>query len=154
VLRLIPHTRTLWARIRQDWTQLSFFLYGGLVVHIIFIFDDYQQDEPWLIAAWLVLAAGCWFYLRSKDPTHRILILLGGASLAMWIVAAGKFYLVPFQNWHPWIENYPPKTERWFESLSMLADWVCLVVALLLPSLLKLLPQKHGALPEQGPVLA
>jgi hypothetical protein len=154
ILRLIPHTRALWARIRRDWTQLSFFLYGGLVFHIILIFDEYQQDEPWLIAAWLVLAAGCWLYLHTRGQTQRILILLCGATLAMWIVAAGKFYLVPFQKWGPWFERFPPDTERWFESLRTLADWFCLVVALLLPSLLKLLPQNLEKTPREDPILA
>ena len=142
LLRLIPHTRPLWKRVRQDWTQFSFFLYGGLVVHVILMFDEYQRDEPWLIAAWLVLAAGCWLYLHSNEPTQRILILLCGASLAMWIVAVGKWYLVPLQDWGPWFERYAPETERWFESLRTLADWFCLVIALLIPSALNLLPKK------------
>ena len=142
LLRLLPYTRSVWQRIRQDWTQFSFFLYGGLVIHIILIFDEYQHDESWLLAAWLVLAAGCWLYLHSNEPTQRILILLCGASLAMWIVAVGKWYLVPLQDWGPWFERYAPETERWFESLRTLADWFCLVVALLIPSLLNLLPKK------------
>ena len=154
ILRLLPHTRTLWKRIRQDWTQFSFFLYGGLVVHIILIFDEYQQDEPWLIAAWLILAAGCWLYLRSREQTQRVLILLGGATLAMWIVTAGKLYLVPLQNWGPWFERYPPEIERWFESGRTIADWLCLVITLLIPSLLNLLPGKQKMVPQEEPVPA
>ena len=152
ILRLLSHTRTLWKSIRQDWTQFSFFLYGGLVVHIILIFDEYQQDESWLIAAWLILAAGCWLYLRSREQTQRLLILLGGATLAMWIVAAGKLYLVPLQNWGPWFEWYPPETERWFESGRTIADWLCLVIALLMPSLLNLLPGKQKTIFQEESV--
>jgi hypothetical protein len=154
ILRLLPHTRTLWERIRQDWTQFSFFLYGGLVVHIILIFDEYQLDEPWLIAAWLVLTAGCWLYLYYREQNQRILILLGGATLAMWIVAAGKLYLVPLQNWEPWFERYPPETECWFESGRTIADWFCLVIALLIPLLLNLLPGKQNTTSQEELILA
>ena len=106
------------------------------------------------MAAWLVLAAGCWLYLHSSEPTQRILILLCGASLAMWIVTAGKLYLVPFQNWGPWFERYPPETERWFESLRTLADWFCLMVALLIPSVLNLIPGLQKPAPQEDPLPA
>jgi hypothetical protein len=154
LLRLWPHARSLWQRIRQDWTQFSFFLYGGLVIHIILIFDEYQQDELWMIAAWISLAIGCWLYLHSSEPTQRILILLCGATLAMWIVAVGKWFLVPLQNWGPWFEHYPPESERWFESLRTLVDWFCLVVALVIPALLNLLPQKPKLIQREEPIPA
>ena len=70
----------------------------------------------------------------------------------MWIVAAGKLYLVPLQNWGPWFERYPPETERWFESGRTIADWLCLVVALLIPSLLNLLPSKQKELSQEESV--
>jgi len=154
ILRIFPHTRALWERIRHDWTQLSFFMYGGLVVHIIFIFDEYQKDEPWLIATWLVLAVGSWLYLHSREQFQRILILLCGATLAMWIVTTGKWFLVPHQNWGPWFERFPPETERWFESGRTIADWLCFVVALLIPALLNLLPKKPKTGSNEDIVLA
>jgi hypothetical protein len=154
LLRLWPHTRALWQRIRQDWTQLSFFLYGGLVFQIILIFDEYQHDEPWMIAAWGCLGLGCWLYLRSREQKQRIIILLCGATLAMWIVAVGKWYLVPLQNWAEWFERYDPGAERWFEFGRTIADWCCLVIALLIPSLLTLLPRSQKTTPEEKPALA
>jgi hypothetical protein len=154
VLRLLPHTRAVWERIRQDWTQLSLIIYGGLVIHILLIFDEYQQEELWLIAAWLSLAVGCWLYFHSSEPTQRILILICGATLAMWIVGVGKWVLVPLQNWGPWFERYAPETERWFESLRTLADWFCLVVALVIPAILNLLPQNRQATPQEDPIPA
>jgi hypothetical protein len=137
LLRLLPHTHSLWQRIREDWTQLSFFLYGGLVVHVPLIFDEYQHDEPWMVAAWASLAVGAWLYLRSREQHQRTLSLLGGATVAMWIVAVGKWYLVPLQNWTVWFERYPPETERWFEAGRTVADWFCLVVAILVPALFR-----------------
>ena len=141
LLRLWPHTRPLWQHIRQDWTQLSFILYGGLILHVILIFDEYQGDQPWLIAAWICLGLGAWLYLRSKQHKARLIILLCGATLAMWIVALGKWMLVPQQNWEVWFQRFPPESERWFESLRTLADWFCLFIALLLPAFLSLLPK-------------
>lgn len=152
VLRLLPHTRTLWQRIRRDWTQLSFLLYGGVVVHITLILDEYQHDEPWMLAAWVSLAAGSWLYLRAREKYQRILILLAGATVAMWIVAVGKWYLVPLQNWTGWFERYAPETERWFEAGRTIADWFCLVVALLLPALLSLLRRTQGVTLQEDPV--
>jgi hypothetical protein len=141
LLRLWPHTRPLWQHIRQDWTQLSFILYGGLILHVILIFDEYQGDQPWLIAAWICLGLGAWLYLRSKQHKARLIILLCGATLAMWIVALGKWMLVPHQNWEVWFQRFPPESERWFESLRTLADWFCLFIAMLLPAFLSLLPK-------------
>jgi hypothetical protein len=34
LLRLLPPTRGVWRRIRADWTQLSYLLYGGIVFSI------------------------------------------------------------------------------------------------------------------------
>jgi hypothetical protein len=153
LLRLWPHARPLWQHVRQDWTQLSFILYGGLILHIILIFDEYQSDEPWLIAAWTCLGLGAWLYLRTKERRARLLILLCGATLAMWIVAIGKWVLVPQQSWEIWFEHYPAQTERWFESLRTIADWFCLTIALLLPSLLRWLPQDRNLIPEEEPAL-
>ena len=154
LLRLWKHTRPLWQQVQQDRTLLSFILYGGLVLNIIIIFDEYQGNGPWMAAAWLSLGIGGWFYLRARDQKQRLIILLCGATLAMWIVAVGKWMLVPSQNWHPWLEQHPADTERWFESLRTLADWLCLSVALLIPSLLNLFPQKHKVMAEEGSSLA
>lgn len=136
LLRLLPHTRTLWQRIRQDWTQLSFLIYGGLVFNTLLIFEEYQQVEPWQIAAWISLSIGCWLYLHAGEQYQRILILLCSATLAMWIVAAGKWFLVPHQNWPVNLE-----AERPFEALRTLASWICILAALMAPALLNLLPR-------------
>ena len=140
LLRLFPYTRSLWQRVRNDWTQLSFLVYGGIVLYILFIFDEYRQKELWSLASWIFLAIGCLLYLFSKEKYQRILTLLCGATLAMWIVAVGKWFLVPFQDWGPYLISHPPETERWFEFFRTMAEWVCIVIALLSPALLSFLP--------------
>ena len=140
LLRLLPYTRSLWWRVREDWTQLSFLVYGGIVLNILLIFNEYRQDELWSLASWIFLAIGCLLYLHSQEKYQRILILLCGATLAMWIVAVGKWVLVPIQVWGPYFESHPPETERWFEFYRTMAEWICIVIALLAPALLTLLP--------------
>jgi hypothetical protein len=141
ILRIFPRTRSLWQRIRLDWTQLSFLVYGGVILNILFIFEEYQHDEPWQIASWVILAVGCWLYLRSRDKRQRILILLGGVTLAMWVVAVGKWVLVPIQDWGPFFQRHPAETERWVEFWWTLAEWVGILIVLLIPALLGLLPR-------------
>ena len=68
LLRLLPYTRGVWQRIRADWTQLSFMLYGGMVFGVIIAFDEYRHEEPWKLVIWLCLAVGAWGYLRAKKP--------------------------------------------------------------------------------------
>lgn len=147
LLRIWPLTGTIWQRIRDDWTQLSFIIYGGIVWYIVLIFDEYSHDEPWLFAAWISLALGCWLYLESREPIQRILILLCGATLAMWIVAGGKWVLTPLQTWPVNLES-----ERWFESLSAMVSWVAIIVVLMIPVLLNLLPQRRKSIPNENPV--
>jgi len=142
LLRLLPYTRSLWRRVREDWTQLSFLVYGGIVFYILFIFDEYRQTEFWSLASWIILAIGCLLYLYSKEKYQRIFILLCGATLAMWIVAVGKWFLFPIQDWGPIWKPPPPETERWFEFYQTMAGWIIIVIALLSPALLNLLPKK------------
>ena len=52
LLRLLPHTRGVWQRIRADWTQLSFLLYGGLVISTMLLFDEYHHANLWQLVAW------------------------------------------------------------------------------------------------------
>jgi hypothetical protein len=140
LLRVLPYTRSLWRRVREDWTQLSFLVYGGIVLEILLSFDEYQQKELWILAALIFLAIGCWLYLYSKGKYQRIFYLLCGATLAMGSVAVGKWFLVPIQDWGPYLITHPPATERWFEFYRTIAEWVCIVFALLSPALLRFLP--------------
>ena len=140
LLRLLPYTRSLWRRVREDWTQLSFLVYGGIVLYILFVFDEYRHNELWSLASWIFLAIGCLLYLHSQEKYQRILILLCGATLAMWIVAVGKWVLVPIQDWGPYFASHPPETERWFVFYRTIVGWICIVIVLLAPALLNFLP--------------
>jgi len=139
-LRLLPYTRGVWGRIRADWTQLSFMLYGGLVFNIILLFEEYRYEELWKFMAWLCLALGAWLYLRAAGKKQRILALIGGSSGAMWIVTVAKWVLVPLQKWPTGYPVSPSEASRWVETSSALFGWVWILIMLIAPALLNLLP--------------
>lgn len=156
LLRLLPHTRGVWQRIRADWTQLSFLLYGGLVISTVLLFDEYHHANVWQLVAWSCLVLGAWLYLRAKRQKQRILALLCGASGAMWIVALAKWVLIPLQKWPTGYPVSPSEATRWVEVGSAMIGWVWILVMLLAPALLSLLRQSPGPIDssERGPVAA
>jgi len=154
LLRLLPYTRGIWKRIRADWTQLSFMLYGGLVFYILLLFDEYRYEEVWKFIAWTCLALGAWFYLRAKEQLRRILALTLGATGAMWIVTLAKWILIPFQMWPNGYPIAPSETTRWLETSSAMLDWVFLLIMLLAPALLNLLPTPTNPDAKEGVSLA
>jgi hypothetical protein len=140
LLRLLPYTRGVWQRIRADWTQLSFMLYGGLVFGILIAFDEYRHAELWKLIAGICLALGAWLYLRAKGQKQRILALIGGATGAMWIVALAKWTLIPLQMWPTGYPDAPSETTRWVETGSSIVGWGWILLMLIAPALLNLLP--------------
>lgn len=133
---LLPPLRPFYWRVRRDWTLLSFSLYGAALFALFLTFDDYVNEEPYHIAAMLLLAAGGWFYLRGRRPWPRIVALLAGLTLAMAVAATGKAIIFASPDW-----PYPRFPFTWqSEALSTVIMWGWLVVAVLAPVLVTLLP--------------
>jgi hypothetical protein len=141
---LIPYTRIIWLRIRTDWTQLSFLLYGSIVFLVIFAFEEYRYDDIWKLAAWASLAVGAWVYLRAKGQKQRILALICGASGAMWIIAVGTWFLIPFQDWQARYSLIARQDLRWTDTSVVIVGWICILLAMIAPALLNLLPTSHS----------
>jgi hypothetical protein len=150
ILRLRPYYANLWQRIRADWTQLSFLLYGGLVPDILFTFDEYHYEQVWLFLAWTCLAIGAWLHLRVSGPKQRILALVGGITGAMWVVALAKWVLIPLQAWPDGFPVAPSPATRLFETGSALIDWGLIVLMLCMPALLNLLPSSTDQFAQEG----
>lgn len=150
LLRLLPYTRVVWQRIRADWTQLSFMLYGVLVFDIVLTFDEYRYEDVWKFMAWACLAAGAWFYLRGTGQKQRILALIYAASGAKWIVALAKWVLIPLQKWPDGYPIAPSETTRWVETGSALVEWVWILLMLLAPALLNFLPRTPDPVTPKG----
>jgi hypothetical protein len=153
---LADHTRGVWQRIRADWTQLSFLLYGGLVITITLMFDEYHHAEVWRFMAWACLALGAWLYLRAKRRKLRILALVCAATGTMWIIALAKWVLIPLQKWPTGYPVSPSEATRWVETGSALFGWIWILIMLLAPALLSLLPPAPDpvASSERGPAPA
>ncbi len=141
LLRLLPYTRHVWRRIRADWTQLSFLLYGGLGFAVMFVFDEYQHDELWKFAAWACLALGAWLYLRAEGQKQRILTLLWGATGMLGTVALAQWLLIPLQSWqNRYSSLLPMETLRLAEVGNTILGWGWILLLLLAPVCLNLLP--------------
>ena len=146
LLRLLPYTRAVWQRIRADWTQLSFMIYGGLVFGVLLLFEEYRHEDVWKFMAWASLALGAWWYLRAKGQKQRLLALMGGATGALWIVALAKWVLIPLQAWPTGYPVAPSETSRWVETSTAIIHWLWILIVMMAPALLNLLPQAPGPL--------
>jgi hypothetical protein len=140
LLKVWPRTRVLAQCIRNDWTLLSFMIYGGVVFDLELVFEEYAYDEPWKIACWTCLAFGALIYFKTADHRKRILTLLVGVTLTFWIVAVGKWIVLPIQNWGGWYGN-DDWTYRRFELGRTLAEWGWVLFFMLLPALLTRIPR-------------
>ncbi len=139
LFRLLPFTRGVWQHIREDWTQLSFLIYGSLVFSPILLFEEIRYAEISKFTAWLCLALGAWLYLRFNETKQRILALIGGATGAMWSVAISYWILIPLQDWQR--RSLASMQElQWTETGSVLLFSVIILATLLAPALLKFLP--------------
>ena len=58
----------------------------------------------------------------------------------MWIMAVGKWIILPRQDWGPWFDLHPPESERWFEFTSEVIAGAWMMIAIPAPALLGLLP--------------
>jgi len=145
----IPAFRRLWLRLRADWTQVTFLLYGMIVPAMILSFDEHRYDALPVSLAMIFLAAGAVLYLRLGSPWRRWLWLFGGATMAYGAAALGKYIIVPMQDWTYWFSIHPPQTERVFEALGAGFEWFWLSLAMLAPALLSILPPRRT--PEPPP---
>jgi hypothetical protein len=130
-----PGLHGQWARFWRDFSLVSFSLYGGILIVYMVDFDDYSHEELYVLASMAALGLGAWGYLRAKTAVRRTLSLLAGLTVCMTFMGVGKYFLVPLQDWGPWLPSHPPETERWFESLRTIATWFWAALFVGLPGL-------------------
>jgi hypothetical protein len=135
VSSLLSPLRPIYRRIRQDWTLVSFGLYGSALPALIISFDDYRRAEPYMLAAVILLALGGWLYLRSKHTWQRILSLIGGLTLSMAVGAAGRAFLFANADYDFPRLHFTPRTEAL--STAIMGAWIA--IALLIPAIFSLL---------------
>lgn len=127
---LVPKFRPFYLRLRDDWTLLTFVVYGMMPFAIFLTFDDYQNEGLYVLTANAILAIGGWFYLRSNHPWKRFGILLIGLTFALVTAAVGKavLYDSPISSWMN-------------EILSDFVTWLWLALIMLVTFAINGLPQ-------------
>ena len=135
--------RPFYLRIRDDWTLLSFGLYGATLLAVLYTFEDYPSArEPYIFVLSLILAAGAWVYLRSVRPSRRALALFAAMVLSTAVGAVGKAVVYSGPLWHGPRGSFTWQTE----ALSAVFLWGWLAVVVLAPALLGLLPRPAKSL--------
>ena len=137
----LPPLRPFYFRIRDDWTLVSFGLYGATVLAVNMAFEDYPHPHKqlYIFVASLILVAGAWVYLRSAHLWQRSLALFGGITLSMAVAATGRAIL--YANPLLWPRAAPRSFTWQSEVLSTVFGWGLLVAVIMAPALLRLLPR-------------
>lgn len=135
ISRSVPRFHPFYQRLRNDWTLLSFLLYGMVPLMIWLIYDEYVNEEPFFALSLFILALGGWFYLRNNKPLKRFVSLQIGLALSMFTAAAGQAALILWSR--PQVFDFMLKDELLFT----LETWLWLAVIMSLPLLFNLLPR-------------
>jgi hypothetical protein len=87
----------------EDWTQLSFGLYGMMPLAVWLAFDevDNSYQLPYMLLLTLILAEGALVYMRCTHTWQRALALLVGTTLAVMVAAVGTvvYWRGPGDGW-------------------------------------------------------
>ena len=131
--RMIPRLRHFYHRLQVDWTLLPFILYGAIPLVIVFSFEEFKNEEPYILLAFLALALGGWLYLRNQTPWRKFWSLLVGLTLAMSIAVLGQTLL--YESSFPFT-SFP----RWTTTLSTVIMWMWMVLYMFISAALNLRP--------------
>lgn len=153
--------RPLYARLRDDWTLLSFGLYGATVMAVFYTFEDYPSARyPILIVSSLILADGAWTYIRSDRrssneangsmqspktrPSRQALALFAAMVLTMTLGVMGRaiIFASPGRHYSHW--PYYDGLTWYTEAVSAAILWAWVMAVVLAPALLTLLPRRSG----------
>lgn len=140
ILLIWHRFQMLFLRLRQDWTQVSFILYNGSYLALLLFFGHSSLKEAVVIASLFSLAIGSFFYLHCPQGWQRMLALLAGISLAMFIGAAGEFQTMTDRVGANLLQASDLGGEFLLESGRLVVVWCWLVVLLLAPGILNILP--------------
>lgn len=129
LLSAIKRFRPLAAHVRQDWSMISYLLYGEAIFALYFLYSSQGFDPNHAFASLLCLLAGVWFFLRSRAHGQRLLALVSCLTLAVALGAMDQ-WPQPTGAWPAWSEL------RSAGVAYLLQVWFWIVSALFLPGLL------------------
>jgi hypothetical protein len=137
--RFIPRLRSFHQRLQTDFTLLCFILYGAIPLVIVFSFESFKNEEPYLLLSFLTLAMGGWFYLRNTNLWSKLWLLMGGLTFAMAFAVLGQTLL--YESSFPFTQ-FP----RWTTTLSTVIIWIWMVLFMFISAGLGRLPYNKDAI--------
>ena len=143
LLRIVP---SFHARVRQEWTLLSFLLYGIAILPILGN-DEFHGVEGYQAASLLALAVGAGLYLAAPKRWQRVLALVGPAVLSPAVMSLGLYQTFPAQ---PWADPANVSFRLW-EALQPVLYLSALPILLLLAALAPQLPWSGRREPASSP---
>lgn len=132
----IPHLHNSFQRVRQDWSLISYLLYG-LSLFIIFVSsDEYHGLGYYQLASLIILGIGTLSYLSPASSLSRLFKLLFALGLSMGVLGLGIYLIYPQQSW-----SVHTSFPRWWEAIWPLLVGISLAVNMTIPALLNYLPR-------------
>jgi hypothetical protein len=86
ITRFVRPPARFWQVVREDWSRISFGIYGLYPVALMIAFDEVRGEEQFVALLGLLLALGGYAYLREQQRKNAFLWLVGGV-LVVWIAA-------------------------------------------------------------------
>jgi hypothetical protein len=143
LLRIVPVFHT---QVRQEWTLLSFLLYGIAILPVLGN-DEFHGVGGYETASLLILAMGAGLYLIAPRRWQRVLALVGPAVLSPAVMSLGLYQTFPAQSW----ANPADVSFRLWEALQPVLYLSPLPILLLLAALAPRLPGRGGQEPAPSP---
>ena len=144
LLRIVPHFQ---ARVQQEWTLLSFLLYGIAIVPDLLWSDTFNGIEWYQIASSLALVVGAGLYLAVPKRWQRTLALVVPAVLSPVVMSLGLYLTSPALS----RANPADISSRLWEALQPVLYHSPLVILLLLAALAPRLPWSGRREPTSSP---
>jgi len=136
LLSIVPGFRV---GVQQEWTLLSFLLYGTAIAPVLGN-DEFHGVEGYEVASLLILAVGAGLYLVVSKRWQRVLALVVPAILSPAMMSLGLYQTFPIQSW-----AIPADLSfRLWEALQPALYLSPLPILLLLAALAPRLPWKSG----------
>lgn len=132
----IPLLHPISQYVRQDWSLLSYFMYGAAFLPVMLATDEYHGLSDYFLASLAILVIGALAYMRPAKSWSRLFTLLRALGLSFSLLGFGKYLVYPQQTW---VVNttFP----RWWEAVSTLTPCVALTILMIVPVTLELLPR-------------